>query len=59
MINWLKKISVFLIPVFIMLITYITLDPFRIIGSLEESKVGPVASSDDYYGVERFLLNVQ
>jgi len=42
-----------------MLITYITLDPFRIIGSLEESKVGPVASSDDYYGVERFLLNVQ
>ncbi|GEM_PF-831895 len=57
--NWLKNIFLFLTPVFALMAVYFTLDPFAIVGPLESTKLNPIASSDDYYGVERFLLNVQ
>lgn len=59
MISWLKNIAVFLIPVYVLVLTYLILDPFRVVGELEASKIGPVASSDDYYTVERFLHNLR
>ncbi len=56
---WLKKIALFLLPVFTLVGYYAAMDPFRIIGELEDSKLGQIASSDDYYGVERFLKNIE
>jgi hypothetical protein len=57
--TFLIRLSIFLVPAGIFLISYVFTDPFQIFGSIGANKFNQVASSDDYYGIERFLSNVE
>jgi len=55
--KFLRQILLFVIPSMVFVLTYIFLDPFRVIGPIADERAHFIASSDDYYGVERYLKN--
>jgi hypothetical protein len=55
--KFLQALAYFLLPIIVLLSLYVSLDPFRIFGAIEMERGHYIASSDDYFGVERYLAN--
>lgn len=55
--RFLRYILWFLLPALLLVSTYVILDPFRVLWPIGDERSSYIASSDDYYGVERYLKN--